>query len=663
MSTPAKSPWSEYKNAEGRVYWSHAVTKQSVWEKPDELRTPFERALGQTDWKSYVHKDRPYYVNSRTKETKWDMPEEVKALKAKIDAQEEWEELRAARKQEGLPSPPPLRSESPELEATKNNALEWREMSESPQRSVPPVETVVIPMGGFLSHEKAEAAFMHLLKKTGVDETWTWDQTMRKIIMDPLYKALDTLAEKKAAFEKFCVKIVADRRAEREAKMAKYRPALVHKLAATHQVKSYSTMKTAEKVMAHDRHWRELHPDDRRAVLEEYVQGLKNKEEAAECDLRQRNMSLLASILRELDINVGTSWRAALDMITSSPPFKADPSLQLIETIDILSIYDDYSRQLEKEHEEESRRYRIDQVRRGRKAREGFKALLSELETRGDLTRTSKWKNTLPKIRDDPRYTALLGLPGSSPLDLWMDAVDDLQEEAERAAEKAERVLGKPATLEMTWEEFERLLEGEQLDSKREAYDLIHERLAQAAADEARRTERKRRHRIDDLRYALKKVQRHIDLDMTYDEAVPHMQDLPEFKDITDEEDRKSAFDKFIKRQKEKLREVESSDVGSARSDRGKSHRDERRDSTRHDRDKERDRDHGRSERERDPKVDRERDREKGRDRDRDRDHGKREKDRDHDRSERRRRTPEGEREPKRPRISDRKEEPEEGEI
>jgi len=41
-----------------------------------------------------------------------------------------------------------------------------------------------------------------LLKRDGVDETWTWDQTMRKIIMDPLYKALETLAQKKAAFEK-----------------------------------------------------------------------------------------------------------------------------------------------------------------------------------------------------------------------------------------------------------------------------------------------------------------------------------------------------------------------------------------------------------------------------------------------------------------------------
>lgn len=60
----------------------------------------------------------------------------------------------------------------------------------------------VIPHNGFLTVEEGEKAFMHLLRKAGVDATWTWDQTMRAIITDPLYKALNTLAEKKAAWEK-----------------------------------------------------------------------------------------------------------------------------------------------------------------------------------------------------------------------------------------------------------------------------------------------------------------------------------------------------------------------------------------------------------------------------------------------------------------------------
>lgn len=60
----------------------------------------------------------------------------------------------------------------------------------------------IIPPGGFLTHDEAEKAFAHLLKKAGVDTTWTWDRTMRAVITDPLYKALGSLAEKKAAWQK-----------------------------------------------------------------------------------------------------------------------------------------------------------------------------------------------------------------------------------------------------------------------------------------------------------------------------------------------------------------------------------------------------------------------------------------------------------------------------
>jgi len=57
-----------------------------------------------------------------------------------------------------------------------------------------------LPHNGFQTVEEGEKAFTHLLKKVGVDANWTWDQTMRAIITDPLYKALNTLAEKKVHF-------------------------------------------------------------------------------------------------------------------------------------------------------------------------------------------------------------------------------------------------------------------------------------------------------------------------------------------------------------------------------------------------------------------------------------------------------------------------------
>lgn len=36
------SPWSEHKAPDGRIYYYNSVTKQSLWEKPDELKTAAE---------------------------------------------------------------------------------------------------------------------------------------------------------------------------------------------------------------------------------------------------------------------------------------------------------------------------------------------------------------------------------------------------------------------------------------------------------------------------------------------------------------------------------------------------------------------------------------------------------------------------------------------
>jgi len=145
-------------------------------------------------------------------------------------------------------------------------------------------------------------------------------------------------------------------------------------------------------------------------------------------------------------------------MILAAPSFRQNHELQKIETIDILTVWDDYSRQLEQEHEQENKRVRIERVRKARKAREGFVALLHELKHDGHLTRQSKWKDLYPRIRKDERYENLLGMQGSSPLDLWMDVVDDMQDEVERGAEKVEQFLKqgqKVVEIETKWDEFE----------------------------------------------------------------------------------------------------------------------------------------------------------------------------------------------------------------
>lgn len=37
--------WSEHKAPDGRIYYYNAATKQSSWQKPDQLKTPTEVIL------------------------------------------------------------------------------------------------------------------------------------------------------------------------------------------------------------------------------------------------------------------------------------------------------------------------------------------------------------------------------------------------------------------------------------------------------------------------------------------------------------------------------------------------------------------------------------------------------------------------------------------
>lgn len=154
----------------------------------------------------------------------------------------------------------------------------------------------VVPPAGFHNTIEAEKAFVYLLKKFRVDETWTWDVTIRKIIVDPLYKSLKTLAERKAVWQKvstleisldaanspggvsqYVSDLVANAEAARQEKIARLRPHF-KKLFQQNKdrIKYYSTFRTAEKLFEHDRVWNSLErADDRKTLFDEYVHDLK----------------------------------------------------------------------------------------------------------------------------------------------------------------------------------------------------------------------------------------------------------------------------------------------------------------------------------------------------------------------------------------------------
>ncbi|KAF8661346.1 hypothetical protein AX16_001441 [Volvariella volvacea WC 439] len=681
--------WTEHRNPEGRTYWFNTSTKESVWEKPDELKTPFERALNQTKWKEYFSNGRKYYYNTDTKESKWDMPDELLLLLEKVEKESKPGAQAATVGGPARITGPGLTplgganqgaivpiggaeasSSNPASQSTQNGtqlaigahtgALPMTPSGILPARPNLP-DDPVIPHNGFATLEEGEKAFTHLLKKAGVDATWTWDQTMRAIITDPLYKALNTLAEKKACWEKYTNGLRAKEQQEKEERLARLRPAIRNMLKGNPNVFHYTTFPTADKLFAQHPIWQQARIEaERRLIFEEYVAELKQREVQETRTARARSVSKVVSLFKQLNVDVTTRWKTAHSLVTESEEWNVDPELRKLPTLDILLAFEDYSRVREREFEDQMRKAQVEKTREERKAREAFKELLQGLVQEQKIVARSKWKEVYPLFKDDERYLKMLGKPGSNPLELFWDAVDALDQQLDAKIVVIEEVIKQynsslPSTsssqtedgeskekgfsvgIETTFEEFSKIVQDSATDIAvqlspedfRQVFESLRDQAAKRLAEEKRKAERRQRHLQDDLRYALKKLPEALDVNLTYEQAVPFMEHLPEYKALEDEEGKRAAFAKFVKRQKERLREAGSEDGGSVTS---RKRKEPPRDYREAERDKERDREKDKDkdkERERERERDRDKDRDAHRDRDRERD---RERERDRDR-------------------------------
>lgn len=61
----------------------------------------------------------------------------------------------------------------------------------------------------------------------------------------------------------------------------------------------------------------------------------------------------------------------------------------------------------------------------------------------GHIKAKTKWKALYPLIGKEERYLNLLGCPGSNPLELFWDVVDDMDQKLEAKERDVRRVLGK----------------------------------------------------------------------------------------------------------------------------------------------------------------------------------------------------------------------------
>ncbi|XP_026708569.1 pre-mRNA-processing factor 40 homolog A isoform X5 [Athene cunicularia] len=470
-----KSTWTEHKSPDGRTYYYNTETKQSTWEKPDDLKTPAEQLLSKCPWKEYKSDSgKPYYYNSQTKESRWAKPKELEDLEAMIKAEEN-----STKPEESTPTTATAAaavdaanatttastesaaaapsaaasaaSAAPEAETAAAASVVENESSgtataeEQGQAAAAPAAQDQSGEGAasaaddsskqeasadaaskkedddaqpvkktytWNTKEEAKQAFKELLKEKRVPSNASWEQAMKMIINDPRYSALAKLSEKKQAFNAYKVQTEKEEKEEARSKYKEAKESFQRFLENHEKMTSTTRYKKAEQMFGEMEVWNAISERDRLEIYEDVLFFLSKKEKEQAKQLRKRNWEALKNILDNMaNVTYCTTWSEAQQYLMDNPTFAEDEELQNMDKEDALICFEEHIRALEKEEEEEKQKSLLRERRRQRKNRESFQLFLDELHEHGQLHSMSSWMELYPTISSDIRFTNMLGQP------------------------------------------------------------------------------------------------------------------------------------------------------------------------------------------------------------------------------------------------------------
>ena len=414
---PTPVTWQATKTPTGQTYYYNTVTRETSWQKPKELQTQADQALANLPWKEYTTPEgRKYYSHMQTKQTVWDMPEEYR------------EALEATQ----APAPPKALPQAPQFVAGGSTALTsytdpataFEPRDRKSEIALPSLAKEVIP--DYSSFEEAEAAFLKLLRRSNIQPEWTWEQTMRATIKDPQYRALKDPKDRKAAFEKHVVEVRQQEKDRAKERLAKLRTDFGNMLRTHPEIKHYSRWKTIRPIIEREMVFRAAESEDeRKQLFEEYIIELKKRNVEQEASRRKTALSGISEIMKALNLEPYTRWAQAQEILESNERVQSDENFKLLSKSDILTAFENHIKSLERSFNEVKQQQKANKARLERQNRDRFTDLLNELRSNGKVNAASKWKDVLPEIESDPRYVGMLGQAGSTPLDMFWDAVEE----------------------------------------------------------------------------------------------------------------------------------------------------------------------------------------------------------------------------------------------
>ncbi|RPA82235.1 hypothetical protein BJ508DRAFT_414276 [Ascobolus immersus RN42] len=548
------SQWQEARNSDGRPYYYNSVTKETQWTKPEELMTPeekmYEASLKMSNWaETFTGEGKKYWYHKETKESSWTMPEEItRAMEAAKNAMQGSTIVAGpagALTQYNPNQLDPL-SHNVEENVTKHNYAAERD-------SGPHYNT----------QDEAEAAFMKMLKKNGVGYDWTWDKTMRAVIKEPQYRAIRDPKDRKAAFEKYARELREQEQEKAKDRLAKLRADFTTMLRRHGEIKHYTRWKTALPMIQGEAVFRSAADDsERRQLFEEYIAELRKKKDEDDNVNRKEAIAELTKVMKSLILEPYTQWHDAQKILETDRARGSETKYENLTKLDILNTFENHIKNLERNFNDEKQRTKNTKFRKERKNREAFWRLLEELRDAGKIRTKTRWMDIHPLIENDPRYQNILGQAGSNPLELFWDMMEEVEREMRTKRNLALDVLDENKTTvseTTTLEEFASILQtdnrtaGFDNDTVLAIFDKLKEKINKRVDEDRHALERQQRRRIENLRSAIKHLDKPpVEITDTWEQVRSRLENLEEFKALETEDLRRVAFDKHIRRLKEK---------------------------------------------------------------------------------------------------------------
>lgn len=295
---------------------------------------------------------------------------------------------------------------------------------------------------------------------------------------------------------------------------------------------------------------------ERSDIFEDVMREMRREEADRQKTLknlmREKFMLLLKEHSKEITVEI--TWSFAQSII--GPKMIGDSNLASMELLDQLICFEGYIKDLEREEQEAEYRLRDEQRRTERLNRAAFKKLLKECQEKGLLTARSSWREFHTMVRNRPEFLKMLEQQGSTPLDLFWDHLNGMQQEFVKSV--TETVAGLRQQYgddlkSLSKEEFERdvnlptniktVLQSQLFPSSLPKQTMPVDRSIIISKVEAFRKDRRRQ--LDRLKHVIKHCNPAIQVDSLYEEYRSTLERIPEFADVDDDDVRRYYFEKF----------------------------------------------------------------------------------------------------------------------